>query len=114
MIGHHPHVIQGIEEYQGKYIVYSMGNFCFGANRNPEDKDCLIVQQTFVFENGEKQEETQFRAIPCSVSSITSRNDYKPTPAEGQEAQRILDRLNEYSLEFGLQFDEEGYPIDAR
>lgn len=114
VVGHHPHVIQGIEEYQGKYIVYSMGNFCFGANRNPEDKDCLIVQQTFVFENGEKLEETQFRAIPCSVSSITSRNDYKPTPAKGQEARRILDRLNEYSLELGLQFDEEGYPIDAR
>lgn len=111
VIGHHPHVIQGIEEYQGKYIVYSLGNFCFGANRNPPDKDCLIVQQTFVFKDGEKQEETQFRAIPCSVSSITSRNDYKPTPAEGEEAQRILGRLNEYSLELGLKFDEDGYPI---
>ena len=111
VIGHHPHVIQGIEEYQGKYIIYSLGNFCFGANRNPKDKDCLIVQQTFTFIDGVKQEETQLKVIPCSVSSVTDRNDYKPTPAEGREADRILDKLNKYSLELGLQFDQNGYPV---
>lgn len=113
VIGHHPHVIQGIEEYEGKYIVYSLGNFCFGANRNPEDKDCLIVQQTFTFIDGEKQEESQLKVIPCSVSSVADRNDYKPTPAEGEEAGRILGRLNEYSLELGLQFGEDGFPVRA-
>ena len=111
VIGHHPHVIQGIDEYQGRYIIYSLGNFCFGANRNPPDKDCLIVQQTFAFVDGERQEETILKVIPCSVSSISERNDYKPTPAQGTEAQRILDRLNEYSKDFGLQFDEDGYPV---
>lgn len=113
VIGHHPHVLQGIEEYQGKYIVYSLGNFCFGANRNPEDKDCLIIQQTFAFVDGEKQEDTQFKVIPCSVSSISSRNDYKPTPAQDAEAQRIIDRLNEYSLELGTLFDGDGYPVSG-
>lgn len=111
VIGHHPHVLQGIEEYQGRYIIYSLGNFCFGANRNPPDKDCLIVQQTFAFVEGERQEETILEVIPCSVSSVAERNDYKPTPAEGAEAQRILDRLNEYSRDLGLQFDEDGHPI---
>lgn len=109
VIGCHPHVIQGIEEYQGKYIVYSLGNFCFGANRNPADKDCIIFRQTFVFRDGEKQEETEVRAIPCSVSSVSNINDYKPTPAEGREAERILGRLNEYSRDFGVQFDGDGY-----
>lgn len=108
VIGCHPHVIQGIEEYQGKYIVYSLGNFCFGANRNPADKDCIIFQQTFFFEDGERLEESEVRAIPCSVSSVSHINDYKPTPAEGSEAQRILDRLNEYSRDFGVQFGEDG------
>lgn len=112
VIGHHPHVLQGIEEYQGKYILYSLGNFCFGANRNPVDKDCLIVQQTFTFIDGEKQEETQLKVIPCSVSSVESRNDYKPTPAEGEEARRIMDKLNECSREFGLQFGEDGFPVE--
>ena len=109
VIGHHPHVLQGVEEYQGKYIIYSLANFCFGANRNPVDKDTMIAQQTFTFIDGEKQEETEFRIIPCFVTSDLSRNDYRPTPAEGDEALRIIGRVNEYSEGFGLQFDENGY-----
>jgi poly-gamma-glutamate synthesis protein (capsule biosynthesis protein) len=42
VLGHHPHVIQEIENYQGKYIVYSLGNFVYGGNRNPVDKDTFI------------------------------------------------------------------------
>ena len=112
VIGHHPHVLQGVEEYQGKYIVYSLGNFCFGANKNPKDKDTFIVQQTFTFIDGVKQEETQLKVIPCSISSVTNRNDYRPTPAEGDEAARILEKINECSKDLGVQFDEEGFPIN--
>ena len=108
VIGHHPHVLQGIEEYQGKFIIYSLGNFCFGANRNPPDKDCMIFQQTFTITDGIKQEDREVKVIPCSVSSVSSRNDYKPTPAEGDEAKRILDRINEFSRDFGVEFDSEG------
>ena len=111
VIGHHPHVLQGVEIYQGKYIVYSLGNFCFGANRNPPDKDCMIFQQTFTFMDGVKQEDAQVRVIPCSISSVSGRNDYKPTPAQDEEAQRIIDRINEYSQEMGVKFDSEGYPV---
>lgn len=31
MVGSHPHVLQGIEYYKGKPIVYSLGNFVFGS-----------------------------------------------------------------------------------
>ncbi|GAG83200.1 unnamed protein product [marine sediment metagenome] len=34
IFGHHPHVIQGYEEYDGKYIFYSLGNFQFGIRDN--------------------------------------------------------------------------------
>lgn len=108
VVGHHPHVLQGIEAYQGRYILYSLGNFCFGANRNPQDKDSMIFQQTFTFLDGEKQESQEIRVIPCSVSSISGRNDYRPTPAQGAEAQRILDRINEYSRDFGVELDADG------
>ncbi len=111
VIGHHPHVLQGIEEYQGKYIVYSLGNFCFGANRNPVDKDTMIFQQTFVFVDGIRQEEAPVQVIPCSVSSLKERNDYRPTPAQGEEAERILQRINTYSRELGAAFDTEGYLV---
>lgn len=32
IVGHHPHVLQGVELYQGKIIAYSLGNFIFGGN----------------------------------------------------------------------------------
>jgi poly-gamma-glutamate synthesis protein (capsule biosynthesis protein) len=109
VLGSHPHVLQGIEEYNGKYIVYSMGNFCFGGNRNPSDKDSMIFQQTYTFIDGEKQENTDIRVIPCSVSSVSDRNNYQPTPLTGSEGQRVIDRLNLYSSDFGVEFDYDGY-----
>ena len=109
VIGHHPHVLQGVDEYKGKYIIYSLGNFCFGANRNPPDKDTMIFQQTFTFTDGVKQEDQEIRIIPCSVSSVPERNNFQPTPAEGEEKIRIINRMNEFSQEFGVQFDEDGY-----
>ena len=42
VLGHHPHVLQGIEQYKGKNIVYSLGNFCFGGNMYPSDMDTMI------------------------------------------------------------------------
>lgn len=108
VLGSHPHVLQGIEVYQGKFIVYSLANFCFGGNRSPKDKDTMIFQQQFTFVDGEKQEDTAGRVIPCSVSSVSALNDFCPTPAEGEEYTRILSRIQEYSLPFGTTFDAEG------
>ncbi len=108
VLGHHPHVLQGIEEYNDKYIVYSLGNFCFGANRNPADKDTMIFQQTFTFVDGQLQEDLDARIIPCSLSSVSSRNDFQPTPLEGEEASRVIGRLNEFSKEMGVAIEPDG------
>lgn len=97
VLGHHPHVIQGIEEYKGKYIVYSLGNFIFGGNRNPTDKDTFIFQQTFHIKNGKITEKKECKVIPTSISSVKERNNYQPTPLRGQEAERVLSRLKKYS-----------------
>ena len=102
VVGHHPHVVQGIEEYQGKYIIYSLANFSFGANRNPADKDTFIFQQTFYFEEGTKREETDVKVMPCFVSSVKERNDYCPTPAEGEDALSIMNRLKTLSEPFDV------------
>lgn len=110
VIGHHPHVLQGVEEYNGKFILYSLANFCFGANRNPADKDTMIFQQTFTFIDGVKQQDRQARVVPCSVSSVKDRNNFQPTPAQGEEAARIIGRINTYSKDFGVVFGEDGMP----
>ena len=97
VVGHHPHVLQGIEKYQGKNIVYSLGNFCFGGNKNPSDKDTMIFQQTFTVENGELVEDDVTNIIPCSLSSESGYNNYKPMVLEGSEKERVLQKIEEFS-----------------
>lgn len=110
VLGCHPHVLQGIECYNGKYIVYSMGNFCYGGSKNPKEKDSMIFQQTFTFVDGVLQENTtDIRAIPCRLSGKNSKNDYSPVILDGDEAAETIQNLNSYSEEFGIAFDNEGY-----
>ena len=97
--GHHPHVLQGIETYKGKNIVYSLGNFCFGGNSSPSDMDTMIYQQTFTIDADGVKNDNVTNIIPCSISSAAydGYNNYQPTPAEGDEATRILKKINERS-----------------
>lgn len=97
--GHHPHVLQGIETYKGRNIVYSLGNFCFGGNSSPSDMDTMIYQQTFTIDADGVKKDNVTNIIPCSISSATydGYNNYQPTPAEGDEATRILGKINERS-----------------
>ena len=97
--GHHPHVLQGIETYKGRNIVYSLGNFCFGGNSSPSDMDTMIYQQTFTIDADGVKKDNVTNIIPCSISSSAydGYNNYQPTPAEGDEATRILGKINERS-----------------
>lgn len=97
VIGSHPHVVQGIEQYNGKYIVYSLGNFCFGGNKNPSDKDSMIYQQTFNFENNKLVSIDIPNIIPCSISSTKGRNDYRPSVLDGTEQDRVMSKIKEIS-----------------
>ena len=95
--GHHPHVLQGIEEYKGKNIVYSLGNFCFGGNAYPSDMDTIIFQQTFTIDQNCVKDDNVTNIIPCSISSYSDYNNYQPTPAEGEEATRIMQKIQKRS-----------------
>lgn len=97
VVGHHPHVVQGIEEYNGKFIVYSLGNFMFGGNRNPSDKDTYVFQQTFHLQNGSLTDKKEINVIPFSISSLTNRNDYRPTMLEGKEKERVKQKIIDVS-----------------
>lgn len=97
VLGHHPHVLQGLECYKGKMIAYSLGNFCFGGNQNPRDKDTMIYRQTFkIYEDG-RIDSTDYMVIPCSISSTSSRNNYQPTPCEGSEKERVSAKIQKFS-----------------
>ena len=109
IIGHHPHVLQGVEYYKGKVICYSLGNFSFGANRNPADKNTAVYQQTFTFVDGELSSELDARLIPTRLSGKDNSNNYQPVIATGEKAQTIINNMREYSSKLSnLVIDDEG------
>ncbi len=100
VLGHHSHRMNPIEEYNGKYICYSLGNFSFAGNSRPDDMDTYIFQQRFVVRPDGTAENAGFRIIPCSISSQETVNDFKPTPMEMTEAQEVVSRLLELNGKF--------------
>ena len=95
VLGHHPHVLQAAEIYNGKYIFYSLGNFCYGGSTDPYDYDTAIVQQTFTFNSKGLADASQAEVIPCSVTSAEDYNNYQPTPypADSSGYLRVLEKL---------------------
>ncbi len=110
IIGNHPHVLQGVEVYHGKVICYSLGNFCFGGNLDPEDKNTMIFRQTFTIVDGELQADPiDASIIPCRLSSADTYNNFQPVVASGDRYSQIISLVNEYSSMFGTaSFDGEG------
>lgn len=102
VIGTHPHVLQGVERYNSKYIAYSLGNFCFGGNNNPADKDTVIYRQVFTFVDGVLQEDENMSLIPCTISGYDDYNDYCPSLPSGDRKTLIQNRLLDYSSSLGL------------
>ena len=112
ILGHHPHVIQGIEQYKNRIIAYSLGNFCFGGNSNPKDKRTFIFQSNFKFTNNNLKS-IGIRVIPCSISSVDYRNDYCPTPLNVEAKTNLLTSLNKLSENSGFKISDEFFYIDV-
>ena len=93
VIGHHPHIIQGIESYKGKYIAYSLGNFCFGGNTSPTETDTIIFQADVTLDADRNVTGTSIKAIPCSITSDSSTNNYQPQLLTGDSAQTTLQKV---------------------
>ncbi len=96
VLGHHPHVLQGIEKYKDRHIVYSLANFVFGGHSNPADKDSMIYQEVFALEGGTVVSKEN-RVLPVRISSVTTHNDFRPVLLEGADRERVLARVKDYS-----------------
>lgn len=108
VVGNHAHILQAMEQYKGRMICYSLGNFCYGGSKNPTDKDCGIFQQTFTLVDGQLVLDTDIQVIPCSISSVSTKNDYHPVLLQGTEFERVIEKINGYSQQFGFALNADG------
>lgn len=110
VVGHHSHRINPIEEYNGKYIVYSLGNFCFAGNTKPDDMSSFLFQIRWRVTDTDITQEA-FRIIPIRISSRTDYNDFAPTVLEKETA---IDGLLSTLKENGRKLDNpvSEYPLE--
>lgn len=89
VLGSHPHVLQPEEVYNGVPIVYSLGNFCYGGNRSPENRT-VIYKVLLTVEDGRVVSQAT-DMVPCYVYT-GSTNNWQPAPITDEaERQRVLD-----------------------
>lgn len=94
--GSHPHVLQKIEEYGDGIILYSLGNWSFGGNTAPRDRDTAIIQITAVRDTDGSVSLGGMELIPCELSSVPAVNNYQPHPYEpdSDEYARAMSKLD--------------------
>jgi poly-gamma-glutamate synthesis protein (capsule biosynthesis protein) len=96
IMGHHPHVLQGIEIYKGKPIFYSLGNFVFGA-KNELTSNTMIAQINIIDKNIDN-----VKIIPCSITLG------RPTPVQEDEKTEKIKYINTISNKFNTIVNDEG------
>lgn len=104
IVGHHPHVLQGIEKYRGKYIAYSLGNFAFGGHGAANHPQTMILRARIGRESGGLTV-TGISAVPCLTTSTGSKiNNYQPCLRFGEDGRYIIGQVLKYSrsLEYGI------------
>ncbi len=90
VIGHHPHVVQGVEYVEGIPVVYSLGNLCFGGTIDLTTYEAMLARVEIRF--GEKPA-LSLRLIPILTSSTPGVNDFRPMPADGDAADGIRNQV---------------------
>ncbi len=104
IIGHHPHILQGIEEYKEGVVAYSLGNFVFDKPQKLQ-RQSVILQATFSKDKLEK-----INLIPIHIN-----NNYQPEVASGRNKKEIENsilRLNK-KIEISSKYDRKRYYKDV-
>jgi poly-gamma-glutamate synthesis protein (capsule biosynthesis protein) len=99
VLGHHPHVLQGIEQYKKGIILYSLGNFAFGSCSRAS-KHSVIARITLA------DGVTKVQLLPLNV--LNSVIKFQPRLLDRQESAAVIDHLNRISRELGTVVADDG------
>lgn len=111
VVGHHPHVVQGMERYHGKTIAYSLGNFAFGGNSLVRHPETFILRLRF-HKSGGTVSVLPASVVPCWTTSShvrnntgILRNNYQPMPVFGKAAGAVTALVLRRSavLQYGIK-----------
>lgn len=106
VIQHHPHVLEGCEILNNRYVFYSLGNTCFGGNNEVRSLETAIVQVDFYFDDDGVYVGQQPRIYPAHTTGTYPRSNFQPVLMYGAEAVSAL-KLIQQDTKFQLQpFDE--------
>jgi len=92
VVGAHPHVLQRTESYNGAKMVYSLGNFCFGGNRFPENRTA-VYRLTIKVNGTDKSFSHNSAIIPFYVYTGNTNNYQPDVIRDNEEAQKVLEYM---------------------
>ncbi|MCZ8518068.1 MULTISPECIES: CapA family protein [Paenibacillus] len=95
IVASHPHVVQGFELYKGKWIAYSLGNFIFTTNTNPNTLESMILDASCSKERS------------CDLSLVPIHTEWaQPVPMEADKGKKLFEKLTRIS--YNAKVDGEG------
>lgn len=86
VVGSHPHVLQGFEQYKGKWVAYSLGNFIFTTNGVPQTWETMILEASIG-----KDRSISLHAVPLWTKYA------KPEPMSETDGKNLFERLSRVS-----------------
>ena len=89
VLGHHPHILQGIEHYKDGIIFYSLGNFVFGSYSRKATRSIIALV------NLRDAKVSEVRLIPVNVDNIELV--FQPQPLVGEQADEVIAELERLS-----------------
>lgn len=101
VVMHHPHVVQGMSVFNQRSVLYSLGNFCFGGNKNVRAMEALVASVDFTFSDTGEYLGQQVTLLPAHISGTYPRSNYQPHFVTGSDARRVM-RLVQADTRFKL------------
>jgi poly-gamma-glutamate synthesis protein (capsule biosynthesis protein) len=92
VVGGHPHVLQGLEAYKGKWIAYSLGNFIFTTNGVKETLETFVLNAACSIKR------------QCELNVVPIYTKYaKPEKMNPEQGKALFDRISAVSFHAQIQ-----------
>jgi poly-gamma-glutamate synthesis protein (capsule biosynthesis protein) len=97
VLGHHPHILQGVEQYKHGVILYSLGNFAFGSYSNTATRSAIAL---LTFRDRQWRE---LKMVPLNVKN--AEVVFQPRPLVGRDAAEVVEHLQQLSQSLGTTLE---------